>query len=66
MTRRLQKLLEALDAPSAADLRLLRSVRSMEMHGSAAARELLREWSEGTPGLILTEAARAALERQRR
>jgi hypothetical protein len=62
--RRIRKLLEALDGePGGNELRALRAVRILELNRSAAARQVLREWSEGTPGLRLTDASRAALAR---
>jgi hypothetical protein len=62
--RRLRKLLEALDGePGGSELRALRAVYVLELNRSAAARQVLREWSEGTPGLRLTDASRAALAR---
>jgi RNA polymerase sigma factor (sigma-70 family) len=64
MERRIRKLLDALDGEgSAAQLRVLRAVHVLELQGSDAARQVLRDWSEGTSGLRLTEAARAALMR---
>jgi RNA polymerase sigma factor (sigma-70 family) len=65
-SRRLQTLLEAIDGqPSPRDLQILRAVHAMELQGSTPAQQLLREWSEGTPGLRLTDEARAALTRLR-
>jgi hypothetical protein len=62
--RRIRNLLEALDGePGGGGLRALRAVRILELNRSAAARRVLREWSEGTPGLRLTDASRAALAR---
>jgi hypothetical protein len=62
--RRIRHLLETLDGDlSASHLRILRAVAAMELHASEAARRVLREWSEGTPGLRLTDEARAALTR---
>jgi RNA polymerase sigma factor (sigma-70 family) len=62
--RRLRQLLEALDGePAGSELRALRAVRILERQRSAASRRVLREWSEGTPGMRLTDAARAALAR---
>jgi hypothetical protein len=49
--------------PDASELRALPAVQVLELHRSEAARQLLRHWSEGTPGLRLTEASRAALAR---
>jgi hypothetical protein len=37
----------------------------MELQDTDAARELLRAWADGTPGLHLTQASRAALQRLR-
>jgi WD40 repeat protein/HEAT repeat protein len=62
--RRTRKLLATLDEePNGPELRVVRAVRVMALHGSEAARDVLREWSEGTPGLRLTEQARAAVAR---
>jgi RNA polymerase sigma factor (sigma-70 family) len=64
MERRIRKLLDALEGEgSATELRALRAVHALELQGSDAARQVLRDWSEGTSGLRLTEAARAALMR---
>jgi hypothetical protein len=63
--RRIRTLLATLDGgPNGAELRVVRAVRVMALHGSEAARDVLREWSEGTPGLRLTEEARAAFARK--
>lgn len=62
--RRIEKLLGKLDTATEAALQLSRAVQAMELNESDAARKLLQEWSEGTPGLRLTEEARAALARQ--
>jgi RNA polymerase sigma factor (sigma-70 family) len=62
--RRIRKLLAARDDdPGPNQLRILRAVRVLELQGRAAARQVLREWSEGSSGLRLTEEARAALAR---
>jgi WD40 repeat protein len=61
--RRIEKLLAALDSPTDPALRISRAVKAMELHGGDAARKLLHDWSEGTPGLRLTEEARAAKAR---
>jgi WD40 repeat protein len=62
--RRLRLLLARLDAdPTDLDLRIGRAVQALEISGSTAARKVLREWSEGTPGTRLTEEARLALKR---
>jgi WD40 repeat protein len=45
-------------------LRNARAVKAMELSGAPAARKLLEEWAAGSPGLHLTDAARAALARQ--
>jgi hypothetical protein len=63
--RRIEKLLAALEAPTPPALQISRAVMAMELNGSNAARKLLHEWSEGTPGLRLTEESRAALARNR-
>jgi hypothetical protein len=64
--QRIRGLLARLDAePEGDQLRVARAVQALELQGSGAARAVLREWSEGTPGLRLTEAARAALARLR-
>jgi WD40 repeat protein len=62
--RRIAGLLESLDGdlPSS-QLRVVRAVQAMALHNSDAARQILREWSDGTPGLRLTDDARAALVR---
>jgi hypothetical protein len=63
--RRIRTLLATLDGgPNGPELRVVRAVRVMALHGSEAARDVLREWSEGTPGLRLTEEARAAFARK--
>ncbi len=62
-SRRLHKLLDALETPGPNELRVLRAVQAMALSGTPAARQLLREWADGTPGLRLTDAARAALAR---
>jgi WD domain, G-beta repeat len=65
--RRIMAVLERIDGelrPN--ELLAMRAVRVLELHGSAAARKVLQEWSEGTPGLRLTEASRAALGRMRK
>ncbi len=62
--RRIMAVLERIDADLRPDERLaMRAVRVLELHGSAAARKVLQEWSEGTPGLRLTKASCAALAR---
>ena len=58
--RRIEKLLAALDSPTDPALWISRAVKAMELHGGEAARKLLHDWSEGTPGLRLTEEASAA------
>jgi len=64
--RRILKLLEQLDGePNGPDLRIARAIQVLELQGSEAARKALQTWSEGTPGLRLTEGARAALARLR-
>jgi WD40 repeat protein len=62
--RRLAGLLELLDGdlPSS-QLRIVRAVQAMALHNSDTAQRVLREWSDGTPGLRLTDEARAALAR---
>jgi hypothetical protein len=62
----MRRLLRAVQGdPSKSDLQQLRAVRALELQGSEAARKVLLEWSRGTPGLRLTDAARAALARNR-
>jgi WD40 repeat protein len=63
--RRMEKLLAALNSPTAPALQISRAVQAMELNQSDAARKLLRDWSEGTPGLRLTEEARAVCVRQK-
>ncbi len=45
------------------ELRASRMVRAAEMDGTPRAIELLKAWSQGASGAILTEDAKAALER---
>jgi hypothetical protein len=62
--RRIQQILETLDddvTPSR--LRAAQAVLAMELQDSDEAHKLLREWADGTPGLHLTQAARAAMQR---
>lgn len=62
--RRAGMLLERLDAPpSAVELRMIRMVQACELAATAEARELLRHLASGAPAALLTEDARAALER---
>lgn len=63
--RRIERLLGKLDTPTELALQISRAVQAMELNGSDAARKLLQEWSEGTPGLRLTEESRAVLARNR-
>lgn len=62
---RIEKLLSELDMQTESALQISRAVQSMELNGSDRARKLLQDWSEGTPGLRLTEEARAVLARHR-
>jgi WD40 repeat protein len=62
--KRIQELLDALDAPLAGDrLRLVRAVEVLESIGSLDARRALKRLAGGDPGSLLTRQARAALER---
>jgi hypothetical protein len=65
MRQRLEKLLEKLDGkvPSAAALRLGRSVQVLEYIGDAEARKLLDKLACGLPTARLTQEAQGALER---
>jgi WD40 repeat protein len=64
MRRRLERLLEALDRPPTPEsLRQVRAVQAMEWADTEPARELLRHWASGAPGTLLTDQARAALQR---
>jgi WD40 repeat protein len=64
---RLTKLVERLAAePDSLDPGPGRAVQVLELIGTPAATALLTEWATGAPGALLTEAARAALERSKR
>jgi WD40 repeat protein len=65
MQRRIEKLLGKLEPQTEPALQISRAVQAMELNGSDAARKLLQDWSEGTPGLRLTEESRAVLARHR-
>jgi WD40 repeat protein len=64
MKRRIEMLLGELDTPTEPALQISRAVQAMALHASDTARTLLQDWSEGTPGLGLTEEARAVLARR--
>jgi WD40 repeat protein len=61
-----KRLLDRLTVLTPEQLRLLRAVEVLEQIADPAARRLLQKLAEGAPGARLTEAARAALERQAR
>ena len=64
VTRRIQRLLDALDNDAApSSLRAARAVCAMELQDSDDAHKLLRDWAGGTPRLRLTDEARAAIKR---
>ena len=64
VTRRIQQIQDVLDNDATPTrLRAARAVCAMELQDSDASRKLLHEWTEGTPGLHLTEEARAAMQR---
>jgi hypothetical protein len=65
LAQRLERLLRALDDRqlSADAVRVVRAVEVAEGIGTDDARALLREWSRGAAGELLTEEARAALAR---
>jgi hypothetical protein len=61
---RLEKLIRDLpDHLTPAEVAHRRAVKAMSLAGTAAARELLAEWAAGAPGAVLTDEARAALDR---
>jgi HEAT repeat protein len=65
-TRRIEALLARLRRePTPDDWRALRAVQVLELTGTPAARELLRAWAGGAPGVPQTEHAKAALARAR-
>jgi hypothetical protein len=64
--RRLESLLEHLDAGSPDRLRLLRALEALERAGGAEARRLLEELASGAPEAWLTRAAKASRERLER
>jgi RNA polymerase sigma factor (sigma-70 family) len=61
-----KRLLDRLTVTMPEQLRLLRAVEVLEQIADPAARRLLQKLAEGAPGARLTEAARAALDRQAR
>jgi WD40 repeat protein len=63
LKRRIEKLLAELETPTEPALQISRAVKAMEFNQSEAARKLLQDWSEGTPGLRLTEDSRAVRAR---
>ena len=63
---RLERLLAQLQRkPTPDDWRIMRAVQAAELCRTAEARQLLREWAAGAPGVLLTEQAREALARLR-
>jgi WD40 repeat protein len=60
LKRRIEKLLAELETPTEPALQISRAVKAMELNQSEPAHKLLQDWSEGTPGLRLTEESRAA------
>jgi WD40 repeat protein len=65
LRQRVERLLQRLQERrfGADELRLLRAVEAVEAIGSAEARKLFTEWAGGAREGLLTEEARAALER---
>jgi hypothetical protein len=65
VTQRLERLLKALDdlQLSADDRRAIRAVEVVEIIGDPEAKALLRDWSKGAAGALLTEEAKLALTR---
>jgi WD40 repeat protein len=61
--RRLERLLDALDRPTAEEVLHTRCVEILERIGSAEAKKLLRQLADGDPLQVLTREARAALGR---
>jgi dipeptidyl aminopeptidase/acylaminoacyl peptidase len=62
--QRIEQLLTRLGRePNAGDLRVMRSVQTLELSGTTDAVAVLRHWASGTPGALLTEQARSALQR---
>ncbi len=61
---RLRNLLDEMKRePTAEDFRLQRAVQLLELCGTADALRVLHEWAGGAAGALLTEQAKAALER---
>ena len=65
LRRRMERLIERLDAPVTEPERLreLHGVEVLEMVGTPEAKEVLERLAKGTPGLALTREAKAALAR---
>ena len=61
--RRLEGLLDKLDAGSPDRLRILRAVEALEHAGGAEAKRFLEELAGGAPGAWLTREAKASLDR---
>jgi hypothetical protein len=63
--RRVQRVLDGIDEershPSPERLRIMRAVEVVEAIGGQAARKLLTSWAKGTPAVLLTREAQAAL-----
>ena len=67
LRRRVERLLARLERPLTAEqLRLVRAVTVLERIGTAEAVRTLQALARGAPGALLTEEARAALERLKR
>jgi hypothetical protein len=64
--RRLERLLDALDRPTAEEVLHTRCVEILERIGSAEAKKLLRRLADGDPLQVLTREARATLGRLER
>jgi RNA polymerase sigma factor (sigma-70 family) len=63
LRQRVQRLLDKLAAPTAAQLRELRAVELLELLGNAEARQLLQALTGGVPGARLTREAKGAVQR---
>jgi len=63
LRQRITKLLDELNQTTPVDLRRARAVQALELCGTREAEEVLRQWSEGSPEVLLTRDARAALRR---
>jgi len=65
VTRRLDRLLQALETPAPAheELRKLRAIEILEIIDTPAARELLAQQAKGDPGLLVTQDAQRGLRR---